>query len=90
MDKNYEMIQDILSRAIQITVTQKQDVSWQFYPLIKTLAISISFNGESEQGLKKTYSVKVEDTKCLEMVQQELMNLQLIEMYTNLDEDFLE
>lgn len=92
MDKNYELLQDILSRAIQITVTQKQDVSWEFYPLTKHLRISIMVNGKTsmhKSGLTKTWSVNVEDTEYLEIVQQELMNLQLNSMNLNLEEDFL-
>lgn len=85
MDKNYEIIQDILFRAIQITVNQKQDVSWEFFSLSKTLSISISFNGECKEGLVKTYSVKVEDVECLKIIQDELINLQ----YENLDDEFL-
>ncbi|MBO0569973.1 hypothetical protein [Clostridium botulinum] len=82
MDKNYEIIQDILFRAIQITVTQKQNVSWEFYPLSKTLRISIpSLNG----SLVKTYGVKVEDTECLKIIQKELMGIQA----KNLEDDFL-
>lgn len=87
MDKNYEIIQDILARAIQITVTQKQDVSWQFYPGIRTLAIRIKLG--TKGGLTKEYSIKVEDTEALEIVQQELINIQLSEMDTNLEDDFL-
>ncbi|AUN11226.1 hypothetical protein [Clostridium botulinum] len=82
MDKNYEIIQDILTRAIEITVTQKQDVSWEFYPLTKTLKISIPFN---DGTLVKTYRVKVEDTECLKIIQKELMNIQT----NNLEDDFL-
>lgn len=89
MEENLKLVQDILSRAIQITVTQKQDVSWEFYALSKTLSISIAFNGECELGLVKTYSVKVEDTKCLEMIQKELMHIQINDMDCNLDDDFL-
>lgn len=82
MDKNYEIIQDILTKAIQITVTQKQDVSWEFYPLTKTLRISIPFNDGS---LIKTYGVKVEDIECLKIIQKELMGIQA----NNLEDDFL-
>ncbi|ABS40470.1 hypothetical protein [Clostridium botulinum] len=82
MDKNYEIIQDILFRAIQITVTQKHDVSWEFYPLTRTLRISIPFNNGS---LIKTYGVKVEDTECLKIIQKELMGIQT----NNLEDDFL-
>ncbi|ACO83663.1 hypothetical protein [Clostridium botulinum] len=82
MDKNYEIIKDILTRAIEITVTQKQDVSWEFYPLTKTLKISIPFN---DGTLVKTYGVKVEDTECLKIIQKELMNIQT----NNLEDDFL-
>ncbi|NFF78357.1 hypothetical protein [Clostridium sporogenes] len=85
MDKNYEIIQDILTKAIQITVTQKQDVSWEFYPLSKVLSISISFNGKCSKGLVKTYGVKVEDTECLKIIQKELMSIQA----NNLEDDFL-
>ncbi|EJO5349347.1 hypothetical protein NRP93_003519 [Clostridium botulinum] len=82
MDKNYEIIQDILTKSIQITVIQKQDVSWEFYPLTKTLRISIpSLNG----SLVKTYGVKVEDTECLKIIQKELMSTQA----NNLEDDFL-
>ena len=87
MDKNYEIIQDILFRAMQITVTQKQDVSWAFYPLSKTLSISISFNGKCERGLVKTYSVKVEDTECLEMIRKELDIIQINDVDCSLEED---
>lgn len=87
MDKNYEMIQDILSRAIQITVTQKQDVSWQFFTGIRTLAIRIKLG--TKGGLTKEYSIKVEDTEALEMVQQELINIQISDMNANLEDDFL-
>ncbi|NFC86281.1 hypothetical protein EXN13_00915 [Clostridium botulinum] len=82
MDKNYEIIQDILTRAIQITVNQKQDVSWEFYPLTRTLRISIPFN---DGTLVKTYGVKVEDTQCLKIIQRELMGIQA----SNLEDDFL-
>ncbi|KRU24038.1 hypothetical protein VT91_36870 [Clostridium sporogenes] len=82
MDKNYEIIQDILFRTIQITVTQKQDVSWEFYPLTRTLRISIPFN---DGTLVKTYGVKVEDTECLKIIQKELMGIQA----SNLEDDFL-
>ncbi len=82
MDKNYEIIQDILTRAIQITVSQKQDVSWEFYPLTRTLRISIPFN---DGTLVKTYGVKIEDTECLKIIQKELMNIQT----NNLEDDFL-
>lgn len=89
MDKNYEIIQDILSRAIQITVNQKKDVSWEFYPLSKVLSISISFDGKYDGGLIKRYSVKVEDTECLEMIQKELMLIQSNNMEIKLEDDFL-
>lgn len=82
MDKNIEIIKDILTRAIKITVNQKQDVSWEFYPLTKTLRISIPFK---EIELIKTYGVKVEDTEGLKAVQNELINLQ----NENLNNDFL-
>jgi hypothetical protein len=87
MDKNYEIIQDILSRAIQITITQKQDVSWEFYTGTKTLVIRIKFGTKS--GLTKGYSINVEDTESLEIVQQELMNIQINDLDTNLENDFL-
>ncbi|WP_102400179.1 hypothetical protein [Haloimpatiens massiliensis] len=82
MDKNIEIIKDILARAIQITVNQKQDVSWEFYPLTKTLRISTPLK---EIGLIKTYWVKVEDTGGLKAVQNELINLQC----EDLNNDFL-
>lgn len=82
MDKNIEIIKDILTRAIQITVSQKQDVSWEFYPLTKTLRISIPFK---KIGLIKTYGVKVEDIEGLKAVQNELVNLQC----EDLNNDFL-
>lgn len=75
MEANLHIIQSIMIKAIKITTTQKQDVSFEFYPMTSVLVVSICFNGKSSNGLTKTWGVNIRDTECLGEVMKDLNDI---------------
>lgn len=88
MDKNLQLVQDIMVQAIKINNTQKPDVRFDFYPLTKVLRIDIYINGKTGDGLTKSWSVRTTDTDSLNEV---LKDLNAIDETKNqaVEEDFL-
>lgn len=84
MDKNMQLVQDIMIQAIKINNTQKPDVRFEFFPLTKVLRIDIYINGKCGDGLTKSWSVKTTDTDSLKEV---LNDLNAIDKA--IEEDFL-
>jgi hypothetical protein len=80
MEENLKIVQDIMLKAIKITTTQKQDVSFEFLPLTTNLAISIYFKGKSSRnGLTKSWSIDVKESDLLVEVLKDLQSIEIIE-----------
>lgn len=82
MDEWYEILKELLATAINVSVSTNNKVEFNFMPTIKVLCISIEFNGPHNQyndGLTKTWSVKVKNTDMLKVVLDELKQLEVDE-----------
>ena len=84
MNNNTTLILEIMTQAIKINNTQKQNIHFEFYPLTKVLSIDIYFNGKSGKGLTKTWSV---DTTQDEYLKEVKKDLDLID--ETIEDDFL-
>ncbi|MBZ9633040.1 hypothetical protein [Clostridium sp. FP1] len=89
MKENLKLVQDIMLKAIKITTTQNQDVSFEFFPLLGVLAIAIHFQGECSRGLTKSWSVNVKEPGCLDEVLQDLIAIEETKDTSNVQDDFL-
>lgn len=89
MEKNLKLVQDIMLKAIKITTTQEQDVSFEFYPMTSTLSISIYFNGKCSNGLTKSWSVNVKESECLDEVLKDLNVIDETKEKAIVEDDFL-
>lgn len=89
MDENLKLVQEIMLKAIKVTTTQKQDVSFEFYPLTGTLTIAIYFKGKCGAGLTKTWNVNVKDPGYLDEVLKDLNSMDEDTKEAVNDDDFL-
>jgi hypothetical protein len=91
MEENLKIIQEIMSKGIQINndVENKAQIRFEFYPSTKVFHIDIYVNGKCNNGLTKSWSVNTTDKESLEIVRKDLFELELPKSETQLDNDFL-
>ncbi|MGH4125629.1 MAG: hypothetical protein ACREV6_22180 [Clostridium sp.] len=89
MKGNLKLVQDIMLRAIEITTTQNQDVSFEFFPLSGVLTIAIYFQGKCVNGLTKSWSVNVKEHGCLDEVLKDLSAIEETKEPGIVEDEFL-
>ena len=89
MDKNIQLVQEIMIQAININNTQKPDAHFEFYPLTKALHIDLYINGKCGEGLTKSWHVRTTDTDSLNEVLKDLNAIDKTEDKVIEEEDFL-
>jgi len=93
MNKNLEIIKAIMTEAIKIDVTGKQDVEVNYHSASKKLTISVCTDADNptfNDGLTRSWHVSVKNTELLNAVLQELQNIEVPEEDSNKEvKDFL-
>lgn len=79
MDENLEIIKAIMTEAIKIDVTGKQDIEVNYHSASKKLTISVctdAANPTFNDGLTRSWHVSVKNTELLNAVLKELQNIE--------------
>lgn len=80
MNENLEIIKAIMTEAIKIDVTGKQDIEVNYHSGSKKLTISVctdAANPTFNDGLTRSWHVSVKNTELLKAVLKELQNIEV-------------
>lgn len=80
MNKNLEIIKAIMTEAIKIDVTGKQDIEFNYHSASKKITISVctdAANPTFNDGLTRSWRVSVKNTELLNAVLKELQNIEV-------------
>ncbi|KOF56642.1 MULTISPECIES: hypothetical protein [Clostridium] len=80
MNENLEIIKAIMTEAIKIDITGKQDIEFNYHSASKKLTISVctdATNPTFNDGLTRSWHVSVKNTELLKAVLKELQNIEV-------------
>lgn len=80
MNENLEIIKAIMTEAIKLDVTGKQDIEFNYHSASKKITISIctdAANPTFNDGLTRSWHVSVKNTELLKAVLKELQNIEV-------------